>query len=72
MHKLQSEEHMAGFSMNTETENYFVASTEFFLESIRRGNYSYTPWGSLVCTNYNTLVGSTTCKCKCFCLFIMF
>ena len=64
---------VAGFSMNPETENYFVASTEFFfLESICRRNYSYTPWGSLVHTNYNTLVGSTTCKCECFCLFIMF
>ena len=64
---------IAGFSMNPEMENYFVASTEFFsLESIRRRNYSYTPRGSLVHTNYNTLVGSTTCKCECFCLFIMF
>ena len=35
------------------------------MESMHRGNYSYTPWCNLGRTNYNTLVGSTTCKCKC-------
>ena len=44
----------------------------FFLESIRSGNYLYTPQCNLARTNYNTLVGSTTCKCKCLCPFIMF
>ena len=43
----------------------------FFMESIHGGNFSYTRQCNLVRTNYNTLVGSTTCKCKCFCLFIM-
>jgi len=30
MHKLRSEEHIAGFSMNTETENYLVSTVFFF------------------------------------------
>ena len=58
--------------MNTETENYLASTEFFFSESIRWGNCSWTPRCSLARTNYNTLVSSTTRKCKCFCLFIMF
>ena len=60
----------SGFSMNTETENY-LASTDFFFRKYSQGKLFGHSRGNLAHTNYNTLVGSTSCKCKCFRLFIM-
>ena len=44
MHKLRPEEHIAGFSMNTETENY-LASTDFFFQKVFAGEIICTLQG---------------------------
>ena len=45
MYKLCSGEHIAGFSMNTETENY-LASTDFFFRKVFAGEIIRTLQGA--------------------------
>ena len=77
MHKLCSEGHIAGFSVNTETENYLASKEFFFFRKYLRGKlfvHSTVQLSAQTTTHsshYNTLVSSTTCKHKCFWPFIM-